>query len=60
MENYIGTIEVIHVPEEGRRYLIHLNKPDIKVLKHIKADKKIDSLRLGKYHITEDYEYEGQ
>lgn len=57
--NYIGKLEIIMVPEEGKRYLIHLNKPDITVLKRIKSDKKINNLPLGKYNITEDYEYVG-
>ena len=55
----LGTLEIIKVPEEeGRRYCIHLNKPDILVLKKIKADKRLNDLSLGKYKITEDYNYE--
>ena len=55
----LGTLEIIKVPEEeGRRYCIHLNKPDVLVLKKIKADKKLDELPLGKYQITDDYNYE--
>ena len=57
MENYIGKLEIINVPEEGRRYLIHLNEPNITVLKKVRSDKKLESLPLGKYRITEDYEY---
>ena len=55
----LGTLEIIKVPEEyGRRYCVHLNKPDIVVLKRIKADKKLSDLPLGKYYITKDYNYE--
>lgn len=55
----LGTLEIIKVPEEeGRRYCIHLKKPDVVTLKKIKADKKLNDLQLGKYNITENYNYE--
>ena len=53
----IGTIEVIDIPEEGKRYLVHLDKPDINVLKRVKANKENENLALGKYYINEDYSY---
>lgn len=60
MKNYIGTIEVITVPEEGKRFLIHLNKPDINLLKKVKGNRENDNLPVGKYYITEDFRYESQ
>lgn len=56
----IGKLEVIEVPEEGKRFLIHLNKPDVTVLKRIKADKKLNNLPLGKYDITDEYQFIGR
>ena len=53
----IGTMEIIEIPEEGRRYLVHLDKPDINVLKRVKANKENENLALGKYYINEDYSY---
>ena len=53
----LGTLEIIEVPEEGKRFCIHLKKPDITVLKKIRADKRLNELPLGKYNITKDYEY---
>lgn len=53
----IGTMEIIEIPEEGRRYLIHLDKPDINVLKRVKVNKENENLALGKYYINEDYSY---
>ena len=60
MKNYIGTIEVIIVPEEGKRFLIHLNKPDINLLKKVKGNRENENLPVGKYYITEDFRYESQ
>ena len=57
MKNYIGTMEIIEIPEEGRRYLVHLDKPDINVLKRVRANKENENLALGKYYINEDYSY---
>lgn len=53
----IGTMEIIEIPEEGRRYLVHLDKPDINVLKRVRASKENENLALGKYYINEDYSY---
>ena len=60
MKNYIGIIEVIMVPEEGKRFLIHLNKPDINLLKKVKGNRENENLPVGKYYITEDFGYESQ
>ena len=60
MKNYIGIIEVIIVPEEGKRFLIHLNKPDINLLKKVKRNRENENLPVGKYYITEDFRYESQ
>lgn len=60
MKNYIGIIEVVIVPEEGKRFLIHLNKPDINLLKKVKMNRENENLPVGKYYITEDFRYESQ
>lgn len=48
------------VPEEGKRFLIHLNKPDINLLKKVKGNRENENLPVGKYYITEDFRYESQ
>lgn len=50
-------MEIIEIPDEGRRYLVHLDKPDINVLKRVRASKENEKLALGKYYINEDYSY---
>ena len=44
--------------DESLRYKIHLKKPDYTVLKKIKGDKKLKTLDIGEYNITEDFNYE--
>ena len=53
----IGTLEIVII-DDARRYKIHLNKPDIEVLHHIKNDKKLNDLKPGCYIIKGDYTYE--
>lgn len=54
----LGTITIIEELETGTRYMIHLNKPDINVLKQVKAHDSYKSLPPGKYVIKEDFTYE--
>ena len=54
----LGTITIIEEPETGTRYMIHLNKPDIHVLKQVKTHDEYKSLPPGKYIIREDFTYE--
>ena len=54
----IGTITIAEEPDGGIRYMIHLNKPDIKVLKQVKAHDSYKLLPPGKYVIREDFTYD--
>ena len=56
--NEIAKIEVIYVEDEGLRKLTHLTKPDINILKKIKATDDYKNLQVGKYRVFENFTFE--
>ena len=56
----IGTIEVVHIPDEEDRQLIKFDYKKIKMpdtiglLKHIRSDLKRNPLNHGRYNIIKD------
>ena len=61
----IGTLEVIEIPDEGKRFLIHLSndikrdvKKSVNIIGKIRTDMKTQPLSIGKYSVSEDFKYE--
>ena len=56
----IGTIEVVHIPDEEDRQLIKFDYRNIKMqdtidlLRHIRSDLKRNPLNHGRYNIIKD------
>ncbi len=55
----IGSLEIVQMPgEEGRRYCIRLDNPNIDDLKEIKFRCKKEDLELGLYNVFDDFNFE--
>ena len=56
----IGTIEVVHIPDEEDRQLIRFDYRNIKMpdtidlLRHIRSDLKRNPLNYGRYNVIKD------